>query len=51
MKLYAKTVEPDLPAAALRLDPALGPGEARVLSEKEAMLVFEKKLEQFDRKA
>lgn len=40
-----------LSIGALRLDPALGPGEARILSEKEAMLVFEKKLEQFDRKA
>ena len=39
-----------LSIGALRLDPALGPGEARVLSEKEAMLVFEKKPEQFDRK-
>lgn len=40
-----------LSIGALQLDAALAPGEARILPEKEAMLVFEKESEQIRRKA
>ena len=40
-----------LSIGALRLDAALGPGEARILPENEAMLVFVKDAEQIRRKA